>query len=70
MYHLADGSVAYQRCNSFDFSSLILLSITKKDSIMQILEKNLPMDNVYKSEDVTAAPIRVIHLLYNAGVSL
>ncbi|KAG2723283.1 hypothetical protein I3760_02G163500 [Carya illinoinensis] len=34
---------------------------------LKILEKNLPMDNVYKSEDVTAAPIRVIHLLYNAG---
>lgn len=28
------------------------------------------MDNIYKSENVTAAPIRVIQLLYNAGVSL
>ncbi|KAJ8526683.1 hypothetical protein K7X08_029160 [Anisodus acutangulus] len=34
---------------------------------LQVLEKNLPMDNIYKSEDVTAAPIRVIQLLYNAG---
>ncbi|XP_070038509.1 nudix hydrolase 3 [Nicotiana tomentosiformis] len=34
---------------------------------LQILEKNLPMDNIYKSENVTAAPIRVIQLLYNAG---
>ncbi|KAJ8555263.1 hypothetical protein K7X08_012759 [Anisodus acutangulus] len=34
---------------------------------LQVLEKNLPMDNIYKSENVTAAPIRVIQLLYNAG---
>ncbi|KAK4583656.1 hypothetical protein RGQ29_021685 [Quercus rubra] len=31
------------------------------------LEQNLPMDSMYKSEDVIAAPIRVIQLLYNAG---
>ncbi|KAL2489821.1 Nudix hydrolase 3 [Forsythia ovata] len=34
---------------------------------LQVLEKNLPMDNIYKSEDVIAAPIRVIQLVYNAG---
>lgn len=34
---------------------------------LQLLELNLPMDAVYKSEDVIAAPIRVIHLIYNAG---
>ncbi|XP_050286851.1 nudix hydrolase 3 isoform X2 [Quercus robur] len=33
----------------------------------KILEQNLPMDSMYKSEDVIAAPIRVIQLLYNAG---
>lgn len=36
--------------------------------INQDLENNLPMDDVYKSKDVVAAPIRVIRLLYNAGV--
>ncbi|KAL1832256.1 hypothetical protein ACET3Z_001907 [Daucus carota] len=34
---------------------------------LQVLEKNLPLDDVYKSEDVIAAPIRVVQLLYNAG---
>ncbi|KAL3500165.1 hypothetical protein ACH5RR_039258 [Cinchona calisaya] len=34
---------------------------------LQVLEKNLPVDNVYKSEEVIAAPIRVIQLLYNSG---
>ncbi|KAL3330733.1 hypothetical protein AABB24_034519 [Solanum stoloniferum] len=34
---------------------------------LQVLEKNLPLDEIYKSENVTAAPIRVIQLLYNAG---
>ncbi|KAI3453908.1 hypothetical protein Pfo_010571 [Paulownia fortunei] len=34
---------------------------------LQVLEKNLPMDSVYKSEDVIAAPIRVVQLIYNAG---
>ncbi|KAL6578644.1 Nudix hydrolase 3 [Orobanche minor] len=34
---------------------------------LQVLEKNLPMDSVYKSEDVIAAPIRVVRLIYNAG---
>ncbi|KAK7401025.1 hypothetical protein VNO78_12336 [Psophocarpus tetragonolobus] len=34
---------------------------------LQLLEQNLPMDNAYKSEDVNAAPIRVIQLIYNAG---
>ncbi|GER28188.1 nudix hydrolase homolog 3 [Striga asiatica] len=34
---------------------------------LQVLEKNLPVDSVYKSEDVTAAPIRVIRLIYNSG---
>ncbi|VFQ69462.1 unnamed protein product [Cuscuta campestris] len=34
---------------------------------LQVLEKNLPMDDIYKSEDVTSAPIRVIQLLYNSG---
>ncbi|KAH9608014.1 hypothetical protein KSS87_012513 [Heliosperma pusillum] len=32
-----------------------------------VLEQNLPMDDKFKSKDVTAAPIRVIQLLYNAG---
>lgn len=34
---------------------------------LQVLEQNLPLDNVYKSKDVISAPIRVIDLLYNAG---
>ncbi|WVY93292.1 hypothetical protein V8G54_032380, partial [Vigna mungo] len=34
---------------------------------LQFLEQNLPMDSAYKSKDVSAAPIRVIQLLYNAG---
>ncbi|XP_024028512.1 nudix hydrolase 3 isoform X1 [Morus notabilis] len=34
---------------------------------LQVLEQNLPLDNMYKSKDVIAAPIRVINLLYNAG---
>ncbi|KAL5554406.1 hypothetical protein UlMin_041807 [Ulmus minor] len=34
---------------------------------LQVLEQNLPFDDVYKSKDVIAAPIRVIQLLYNAG---
>ncbi|KAG8382041.1 hypothetical protein BUALT_Bualt05G0035300 [Buddleja alternifolia] len=34
---------------------------------LQVLEKNLPMDDVYKSQDVIAAPIRVVRLIYNAG---
>ncbi|KAG6535707.1 hypothetical protein ZIOFF_000730 [Zingiber officinale] len=36
---------------------------------LQVLEQNLPMDDIYKSKDVVAAPIRVIHLIYNSGVS-
>jgi len=36
---------------------------------VKLLEQNLPMDSAYKSKDVKAAPIRVIQLLYNAGVS-
>lgn len=32
-----------------------------------VLEQNLPMNDTFKSKDVTAAPIRVIQLLYNAG---
>ncbi|XP_074269512.1 nudix hydrolase 3 [Silene latifolia] len=32
-----------------------------------VLEQNLPMDDKFKSKNVTAAPIRVIQLLYNAG---
>lgn len=31
------------------------------------LETNLPLDSMYKSKDVIAAPIRVIQLLYNSG---
>ncbi|XP_043695886.1 nudix hydrolase 3-like isoform X2 [Telopea speciosissima] len=34
---------------------------------LQVLEQNLPLDNIYKSKDVIAAPIRVIQLVYNAG---
>ncbi|QCE08807.1 nudix hydrolase 3-like [Vigna unguiculata] len=34
---------------------------------LQLLEQNLPLDNVYKSKEVNAAPIRVIQLIYNAG---
>ncbi|XP_020266797.1 nudix hydrolase 3 [Asparagus officinalis] len=34
---------------------------------LEDLEQNLPLDNVYKSKDVVAAPIRVIQLIYNAG---
>ncbi|OEL30714.1 Nudix hydrolase 3 [Dichanthelium oligosanthes] len=31
------------------------------------LERNLPMDNIFKSDSISAAPIRVINLLYNSG---
>eukprot|EP00249_Psilotum_nudum_P011812 c23399_g1_i1 orf=388-2739(-) len=34
---------------------------------LQELENNLPLDNKYKSKSVTASPIRVIRLVYNAG---
>ncbi|CAK9310340.1 unnamed protein product [Citrullus colocynthis] len=34
---------------------------------LQLLEQNLPMDDAYKSKDVSAAPIRVVQLVYNAG---
>ncbi|KAK4745990.1 hypothetical protein SAY87_012302 [Trapa incisa] len=34
---------------------------------LQVLEQNLPLDNIYKSHDVSAAPIRVINLVFNAG---
>ncbi|KAK9084554.1 hypothetical protein Syun_031570 [Stephania yunnanensis] len=34
---------------------------------LQVLEQNLPFDDSFKSKDVTAAPIRVIKLIYNAG---
>lgn len=34
---------------------------------LQFLEQNLPLDDIYKSKDVVAAPIRVIRLIYNAG---
>ncbi|KAL8137035.1 hypothetical protein V2J09_003036 [Rumex salicifolius] len=33
-----------------------------------VLEQNLPMDDSYKSKHVISAPIRVIRLLYNAGI--
>uniref|UniRef100_A0ACD5ZAA2 Uncharacterized protein n=1 Tax=Avena sativa TaxID=4498 RepID=A0ACD5ZAA2_AVESA len=34
---------------------------------LEDLEKNLPLDNIYKSDHVSAAPIRVMNLLYNSG---
>ncbi|XP_024996213.1 nudix hydrolase 3-like isoform X3 [Cynara cardunculus var. scolymus] len=34
---------------------------------LKVLEQNLPMDNIYKSQDVISAPIRVIELVYNSG---
>ncbi|KAK9101724.1 hypothetical protein Sjap_018978 [Stephania japonica] len=34
---------------------------------LQVLEQNLPFDDSFKSKDVTAAPIRVIQLIFNAG---
>nr|DAD45461.1 TPA_asm: hypothetical protein HUJ06_003691 [Nelumbo nucifera] len=34
---------------------------------LQMLEQNLPLDDIYKSKEVAAAPIRVIQLVYNAG---
>ncbi|KAL6996761.1 Nudix hydrolase 3 [Sarracenia purpurea var. burkii] len=34
---------------------------------LQVLEQNLPMDDAYKSQDIIAAPIRVIQLIYNSG---
>lgn len=37
---------------------------------MKLLEQNLPLDDVYKSKDVNAAPIRVIQVIYNAGVKM
>ncbi|XP_021888443.1 nudix hydrolase 3 [Carica papaya] len=36
---------------------------------LQFLEENLPMDAAFKSKEIKAAPIRVIQLIYNAGVS-
>jgi hypothetical protein len=38
-------------------------------STFQELEDNLPMDGKYKKKGVSAAPIRVIQLAYNSGVS-
>ncbi|KVH91566.1 NUDIX hydrolase domain-containing protein [Cynara cardunculus var. scolymus] len=37
---------------------------------LKVLEQNLPMDNIYKSQDVISAPIRVIELVYNSGLIL
>nr|XP_043628771.1 nudix hydrolase 3-like [Erigeron canadensis] len=34
---------------------------------LKVLEENLPLDNMYKSPDVIAAPLRVINLVYNSG---
>ncbi|KAF8103425.1 hypothetical protein N665_0188s0361 [Sinapis alba] len=34
---------------------------------LKLLEDNLPLDSIYKSKDVSAAPIRVIQLIYNSG---
>ncbi|CAG7903242.1 unnamed protein product [Brassica rapa] len=34
---------------------------------LKLLEDNLPLDSAYKSKDVSAAPIRVIQLIYNSG---
>lgn len=34
---------------------------------LQLLQQNLPLDDVYKTGDVVAAPIRVVKLIYNAG---
>ncbi|KAL0867380.1 hypothetical protein Bca101_046498 [Brassica carinata] len=34
---------------------------------LKLLEDNLPLDSVYKSKVVSAAPIRVIQLIYNSG---
>ncbi|TVU27936.1 hypothetical protein EJB05_19439 [Eragrostis curvula] len=34
---------------------------------LQDLERNLPLDDIFKSDTVSAAPIRVINLLYNSG---
>ncbi|KAK1435967.1 hypothetical protein QVD17_01740 [Tagetes erecta] len=34
---------------------------------LQVLEQNLPMDAIYKSSEVIAAPIRVVQLVYNSG---
>ncbi|KAL4592964.1 hypothetical protein LXL04_005973 [Taraxacum kok-saghyz] len=34
---------------------------------LQILEQNLPLDTIYKSSEVIAAPIRVVNLVYNSG---
>jgi hypothetical protein len=39
-------------------------------STVQELEDNLPMDGKYKKKGVSAAPIRVIQLAYNSGVSV
>ncbi|XP_071730456.1 nudix hydrolase 3-like isoform X1 [Rutidosis leptorrhynchoides] len=34
---------------------------------LKVLEQNLPMNDMYKSQDVISAPIRVIQLVYNSG---
>lgn len=63
--------------NAFIPLALLLLRNEKKQLIAftpfsvyfdQVLEQNLPMNDAFKSKDVTAAPIRVTQLLYNAGV--
>lgn len=58
--------IAKPLCLAYYYNS----SIKKNWNIeTQDLEQNLPLDNIYKSKDVVAAPIRVIQLIYNAGVS-
>lgn len=37
--------------------------------VRQDLEQNIPLDDIFKSKDVVAAPIRVVQLIYNSGVS-
>ncbi|XP_020587951.1 nudix hydrolase 3 isoform X1 [Phalaenopsis equestris] len=34
---------------------------------LQLLQQNLPLDDIDKTGDVVAAPIRVLNLIYNAG---
>ena len=57
-------------CLVLCFVLLNFLTGMSYDSLLKLLEENLPMDSAYKSKDVNAAPIRVIQLIYNAGVSV
>lgn len=53
----------------FMFYRLLHDMTTNCSLVRQDLEQNLPLDDIFKSKDVVAAPIRVVQLIYNSGVS-